>query len=642
LSRKQRRLAVIMFTDVAGYTALGQRNESASLALLDAQRKLIRPILRKHSGREVKTVGDAFLVEFLNALDAVRCAYDIQRTTREFNVALPAERRLHLRIGLHLGDVTRSPGDIQGDAVNIASRIESLAEDGGVCMTRQVYDQVQNKFELPLDSIGSKSLKNVTQPMEIFKMILPWEGVQNPSAQLDPSRIAVLPFSNVSPDPNDSYLADGITEEIISTLSGVKELNVVARTSVMGYKGTTKKVRQIGSELDAGSILEGSFRKVGNRIRVTTQLIDVNSDRHVWAQSYDRSLDDVFAVQTDIAKQVSEALRIRIPSKELDRMERRPTASTEAYSLFLRGRYFLNRRGIEDLIKARDYFEQAIREDPNFALAYVGLADSREVLAGWDRDPGENREKARLAVARALELDQGLAEAHATQGLLLRSDLSLREAEDELRKAIRFKPSYAFAHMWYGQLLIGLLRWDEAFEHVEKALELDPLSQMISRAYARYHELKRDYPKAVELYKKAVELDPNLATTHFELARVYNEMKMFEEGKREMEVGFGLHQMVSPPLKRSEAMTAYWQKDKETVRRLLPELEAHVGEPLIDELLIAGLYFFLRELDKGFEWLEKSYARKDAGLIFIRVDEQFDDVRSDPRFSNLVTRLGLD
>ena len=294
-----------MFTDMTGYTALGQHDESLSLALVEEQRKMLRPVFKRHGGREVKTMGDAFLVEFSNALESVRCAYDAQRASREFNISRPREKRLTLRIGLHLGDVVESDGDISGDAVNVASRIQSEVEDEGVCLTRQVYDHVQNKFELPLKSIGIRSLKNVRTPIEVYKIELPWEREQMYQAgQVDHNRIAVLPFASFSPDPKDSYFADGITDEIISTLSGVSGLNVISRTSVMGYKGTAKKVKEIGNELGVGSVLEGSFRKAGKTIRVTAQLIGVGDEQHLWAQSYDRNLDDVFAVQTDIARQV--------------------------------------------------------------------------------------------------------------------------------------------------------------------------------------------------------------------------------------------------------------------------------------------------------------------------------------------------
>lgn len=267
-----------MFTDMAGFTALGQKSESLSLTLLDEQRKLVRPVITRHSGTEIKTIGDAFLVEFSSALDAVRCAYDIQRAVHEFNISLSPEQRLHIRIGIHLGDVIESSDefgkkDLSGDAVNIASRIEPLSEIGGVCLTRQVYDQVHNKFELPLASIGLKNLKNVMSPVEIYKMEMPWSRGErsDSSEQFDTRRIAILPFTNMSPDPNDSFFADGITEEIISTVSSVGGLSVISRTSVMGYKGTTKKLKEIGGELEAGSVLEGA------RIHMSGQRVTIES-----------------------------------------------------------------------------------------------------------------------------------------------------------------------------------------------------------------------------------------------------------------------------------------------------------------------------------------------------------------------------
>src|SRR2546427_10198847 len=272
-----------MFTDMVGYTALGQRHESRSLALVEEQRRLIRSILSKHNGREVKTIGDAFLVEFLSAMDAVRCAYDIQRTTREFNISEPVEHKLHLRIGVHLGDVVESQGDISGDAVNVASRIESLADSGGVCLTRQVYDQVQNKFELPMTSLGPKSLKNVDSSVEVNKMVMPWDDARaNAPSGHDTKRIAILPFANISPDPADEYFADGMTDELIADLSKIGGIRVVARTSAMRFKGEKTTANQIGQELKIGSLIEGSVRKSKNRVRITVQLIDTQSEEQLW------------------------------------------------------------------------------------------------------------------------------------------------------------------------------------------------------------------------------------------------------------------------------------------------------------------------------------------------------------------------
>ncbi len=526
-----------MYTDLVGYTALGQRNESLSLMLVDGQRKIIRPILKKHYGNEIKTMGDAFLVEFPSALDAVRCAYDIQRNVREYNISQPDDRRIQLRIGIHLGDVVSSQGDISGDAVNVASRIVGLAEDGGVCMTRQVYDQVQNKFELPLTSLGTKSLKNVSSAVEVFRMTMPWEQKTRHSGGLDQKRIAVLPFANMSPDPNDEYFADGITDEIISTVAGISNLSVISRTSVMGYKGTTKRVGEIGRELEVGSVLEGSFRKAGNKIRITAQLIDVASDRHLWAQTFDRQLDDVFAVQSDIAKNVAEALRVKILSPEMHRIRKKPTESSRAFTLYLKGRSFLNKRGLEDTRKAAKLFERAIKADPHFALGYVGLADCHELLSvNWGVERQANHLKASKMVTKALELDPELAEAHASKALVLSSDFDFRGAERQYRRAIELKPSYAPAHMWYGQLLRSEQRWSDSIEHLEKAVELDPLSLVINLNLAHYYDSRRDYRKALQVYKQAIALSPASPFGREALAFVYGRLKMFDEAKRELDM----------------------------------------------------------------------------------------------------------
>jgi adenylate cyclase len=634
-----------MFTDMVGYTALGQRDESLSLALVDEQKKLLRPVFNRHKGREVKTMGDAFLVEFGNALDAVRCAYDVQRASREFNISQPREQRIILRIGLHLGDVVESHGDISGDAVNIASRIQSLAEDGGVCVTRQVYDQVQNKFDLPLKSIGSRSLKNVRAPLEVYRMVLPWEKEPGTSAaQLDATRVAVLPFANMSPDPGDSYFADGITEEIISTLSGVSGLNVISRTSVMGYKGTTKRVKEIGNELEAGSVLEGSFRKAGNRIRVTAQLINVRDDRHVWTQSYDRNLDDVFGVQSDIAKQVSDSLRVKILAPEIHRIERKPTESSKAYSLYLHGRYHLNKRTIEDINRAAEYFAQSVKEDARFALGHAGLADCCELLASnYGIDVSANHERAKLEVSSALDLDEDLAEAHATLGLILHHDYQFVPAEREFKNGIELKPSYATAHQWYFHVLKTELRWDEALREIEKAVELDPFSQVINLNHAMYYHSRREYDKALELDKKAIELDPKNAAGHLQLGGTLAKMGRLDDAERECRAGVELFHPPPYVIKRIDALIAFFGDDKEEVRRLLPVLEEDVGKPMAASAWeIAGYRIFLGEVDTGFEWLEQSYSRKEPDLLDIGFDETFDNLRRDPRYQSLLKRLGIE
>jgi TolB-like protein len=630
-----------MYTDMVGYTALGQRNEALSLALVEEQRKLIRPILSRHNGREIKTIGDAFLVEFLNALDAVRCAYDIQRATREFNISLPAERRIHLRVGLHLGDVVESQGDISGDAVNVASRIEPLAEDGGVCLTRQLYDQVESKFDLPMESIGPKTLKNVKAAVEVYKVVMPWE--QQPTKGeivLPGDRIAILPFRNMSPDPNDEYFADSITDEIITTVSGISGLSVISRTSAMVYKGASKRLGEIGRELGVGSILEGSFKKAGNRIRVTTQLIDVAQDKHLWAQNYDRNLDDVFEVQSDVAKQVAEALRVRILSQEKERMEKKPTENTAAYTLYLKGRYLLNKRGIENIKKAAELFVQATEEDPGFALGYVGQADCRLYLRGLDPSTMDaDLQNAGTLVAKALELDPELAEAHTTKGTVLMEEYRPRQAEEEFRKAIELNPNYASARQWYSWALMTMLKWGEALAQSEKAVELDPLTpaNIWSVAHVCYH--RGDYGRGLELVKRMAALDPDYPGLHFYLLLFYGALNMPDEAKREAEAWVELRPSVRTA---AECFLALTNDDKETLRRLLPEWAAHFQESGFGAYFIAAAYVFLGENDKGFEWLEQSYSRREGDIMEVTNEQVFNSVRTDPRYLDLMKRLGLE
>ena len=645
LSQGERRLAAIMFTDIVGYTSLTQGNEAAAMELLEEHRKVVRPFLPKHDGKEVKTMGDAFLIEFASALEAVRCAFDIQQSLMEMGSGRLPERRIQIRVGIHVGDVIHSQSDVYGDAVNLASRIEPLAQPGGICVSEQVYYQVKNKFELPLESLGRKELKNVAEPVEVYRVVLPWEKGRVGREGLDSRRLAVLPFANFSPDANDGYFADGITEEIISTVSGISGISVISRTSVMGYKGTTKKVDEIGKELKVGSVLEGSFRKAGNRIRVTAQLIDVAGDRHVWAQNYDRDLDDVFAVQSDVARQVSEALRVRILSPEDERIGRKPTENTAAYTMYLKGRSYWNLRGtnnaMENVTKALECFRQSVKEDPRFALGYVGEADCYHKLCEFGGSLLENLQQSEAQVDRALELDSDLAEAHATKATVLSSRRDYAGAENEFKRAIALKPGYASAHHWYFLMLHDQLRWDEALEQIQKAAELDPLSPIICYLIGHYYYDRRDYPRALEQYKRAVELGGS--SIRWVLAETYGRMKLFEDMKREFAAAVEAMKPFDPIAEVSgECYTAYFTGDKETVRKLLPEVEARYGMLYGPRALnIASLNFFLGEDERGFEWLERSFSEviPSFGASDMRVDVEMERLKDDPRYTSLVRRL---
>jgi adenylate cyclase len=525
-----------MYTDMIGYTALGQRNESLSLALLEEQRRLIRPILLRHYGREVKTMGDAFLVEFSSALDAVRCAYDIQRAAHEFNISLPSEQKVHLRVGVHLGDVVESQGDISGDAVNVASRIEPLAEDGGVCISRQVYDHVQNKFELPLTNIGARALKNVGVPMEVYKMVMPWEGeASKQSGRLDKRRIAVLPFANMSPDPNDAYFADGMTEELITALSKVGELTLVARTSVMQYRNSAKRASTIAQELNTGTLIEGSVRKATNKVRITVQLLDGETENHLWAESYDRDLNDIFEIQSDVAKQVSDMLRVRLLPSEEREIGKKPTLSREAYILYLKGRHYWNERTPQSLRLAVEYFEKAIGQDSSFALAYAGLADCYIVLSDQeDITPMECAIKTKSFAEKALELDPSLAEAHAALGSAYTYQFwDWRRAELEFKRSIDLNPKYPTARQWYGKYLSFTGRFNEALKQHMKARELDPFSLIININLAEALVEAGRYSEGIEQAKKTLALNPDFAIGHYETGQFYVSGSEFEKAVNE-------------------------------------------------------------------------------------------------------------
>jgi len=634
-----------MFTDMVGYTALAQRDESLSLAIVEEQRDLVRPILSRHNGREVKTMGDAFLVEFSSALAAVRCAYDIQRATRDRNIALPEESRILLRIGIHLGDVVESQGDISGDAVNLASRIEPLAEPGGVCLTRQVYDQVVNKVELPLSSVGMKALKNVDAPVEVFRMTMPWEETKASSGQeRERQRIAVLPLANLSPDRADEYLADGMTEELIMSLSGVRELTVVARTSVMRYKGSPKGASEIGRELNVGTLVEGSVRKAGIRVRVTVQLIDTGSEGHLWAQSYDRQLDDIFEIQSEIAEKVAKELRIQLLESEKLRLEVRPTTDAEAYTLYMKGRHFWNDRSDEGIRKAIAYFEHAIEKDPKFALGYSGLADCYAVMARNSQAEFEPAfQKAKEYAAKALALDDGIGETHAALGnILLYYDRDWSRSEAEFLRAIDLKPNYATAHQWYSHLLGQQRRFPEAGKEILTALRLDPFSPVINMNAAAWYYYDRQFDKAVELCKKAREMDANFSGIYGTsgIIQAYAMKGAWEEALNEVDaLGTTTHRVREEKLMRAYVFAAMG-RDSES-RELLKQVEPEYRVENINPYIIALVYFVLKDDESGFKWLETSYRLHDGALNLVGIDFELDRLRSDPRYLSILERIGL-
>lgn len=313
-----RRLAAIMFTDMVGFTSIAQRDEDAAFRLLEEHRSLLRPLFAEHGGRVIKTMGDGFLVEFPSALESVRCAQKIQDALKSRNSSVDVPEKINLRVGIHVGDIVDRGDDIVGDAVNVASRIEPLADPGGICVSEQVIDQIRNKLPVTWQQVVAPYLKNVEFPSRIFRLDASVEGATTPSVPKEPGsyvRVAVLPFASMSADPADEFFADGLTEEMITYLSRGTGLRVVARTSVMQYKGILKGIREIGRELAVGSILEGSVRRSKNMIRISVQLIDAGTEEHLWVSRFDRELTDILAIQDEIAKSVSKVLQGKLVTR---------------------------------------------------------------------------------------------------------------------------------------------------------------------------------------------------------------------------------------------------------------------------------------------------------------------------------------
>ena len=637
----ERRLAAIMFTDLVGYTAMAQRNESLALELLERHNTLLRSVVKQRRGREVKTVGDAFLLEFGSALEAVLCAIEIQSVLNEQNKLVGGAERILVRIGIHVGDVVHRGGDVFGDAVNIASRIVSFAEQGGICISGQVYAQVVNKLEYPLIKISAQSLKNVEQRIDLYRVVLE-PGVDAPHKSSKAwSRVAVLPFANISPDPRDGYFADGLTEEMISALSEVKGLRVIARTSVNHYKETSKTVAQIGSELGVAFVLEGSVRKAGNKVRVGAQLIDVESQEHIWSNQYDRNLNDIFSIQSDIAKKVADSLEVTLLKGERARIERKDTESTVAYVAYLKGRTLLHDRSEKAIKGAKEQFELAVREDAGYSKAYSGLADTYMILGDYLFSPfPSSLEEAKKHIRKALELDPNLAEARVSLANYLMYNYDFVGSENEFRRAIELNPSYASAHHWFAGTLDQLGKIDEAFAEVMLAEELDPLSSAIALSALYRFILTRTFDEALKRIRKLSEIDPEgplvaeaWMAYHF-VRKEWNDAllylkRMIEADPDDPYLDMDLAYIHAVTGKRNEALL------------LVEKLKAVPESARIKGNFLAFVYAGLGDLDECFRWLDYAYDRREIFIGWFRRYPLLENVRSDKRFGELLKRARL-
>jgi adenylate cyclase len=485
-----------MFTDLVAFTRLAQRDEEVALRLRTEHQSLLRPLFASHAGREVKTTGDGFLVEFSSAIESVRCAVEIQEAVAKRNSLLSSAERIVLRVGIHVGDVVGDGDDIVGDAVNVASRIEPLAEPGGICVSGSVFDHVRNKLQFPLEKIGSRELKNVEYPVDIYRIVLSGDATRPRPKEVDSSnlRLAVLPFASMSPDPNDDYFADGLTDELITQISRIPSLRVVARTSVLRYKASPKSLREVAQDLGVQLVLEGSVRKAGHDVRITVKLVDSNSEDHLWSSSYDRPLKDIFAIQDDIAGKVATSISAHVSQRRGEKSHppvhgALDTQDMDAYISFLHGRKLMSEKTSEETIRqALAFFEEAVRRDPQFARARVGIAECSLWLANEGAMPyPDSIRRGREELAKALELNDALAEGHSVLAGMLLGDDDLSGSEREARRAMELNPSLSDPYRWLAQLAAGAGRIDETVRLLETAQQLDPVDvnilAFLGRAY---------------------------------------------------------------------------------------------------------------------------------------------------------------
>jgi adenylate cyclase len=481
-ARVERRLAAILAADVAGYSRLMGVDEEGTLAALKAcRRELIDPKISEHRGRMVKTTGDGALIEFASAVDATRCAMEIQHAMAERNASIPEDRRVEFRIGINVGDIIIDEGDIYGDGVNIAARVESLASRGTICISDNAYQQVKGKLTLNASDMGEQQLKNIAEPVHVYRVELGGESTTQPTASTlsfpDTPSIAVLPFQNMSGDVEQDYFCDGLVEDIITTLSKVAGLRVIARNSSSVYKGRSVDVREAAKQLGVRYILEGSVRKSGNRIRVTAQLIDAKDGTHLWAERYDRAVDDIFAIQDEITLVVATEMQVKLTEGEQARLRYTTTNNVEAWTYWVQGlSHFRQPVTKEKFGPARLCWEKALALDPtsaplNAMLGFMHYVDAR---FGWWDDHETALGKTRAYADRALELDPKNADAYTTSSLELMMKGRYDEAVEHAKRAVQLAPGSADVATFACFVLASSGYPEEALAQIERAMNLSP------------------------------------------------------------------------------------------------------------------------------------------------------------------------
>lgn len=653
----KRKLAAIMFTDMVGYTALMQKDESKARELIQRHRELMKPHVEKHGGEILQFVGDGTFCTFDSAIEAVNAALEIQYVFK-------LEDEMSLRIGIHVGDVVVEGDEVYGDGVNVASRIEPLAEPGGICVTDKVYDNLKNQQGMKITSLGEKELKNVEESLKIYSIkaasadesgkstidsteehltdkkkfvymavaavviiflsiwLLPLfeSGDRVLEASGEIRSIAVLPLDNLTNDPDQEYFSDGMTEALIADIAKIRSLKVISRTSVMRYKGTEKSLPEIAKELNVDAILEGSVMHAEGDVRITVQLIRAATDEHLWSDSYTDKLENIMSLQSKIARAVAKEIKLTLSPEEELKLSSNKKIIPEAHEAYLRGKHFWNKRTTDDILKALEFYKTAVEADPTYALAYIGEAESYSLLHEYAGFPSQDTyPKAVAAAKKALEFDPTLGEAHISIAYAyLEHYWDWEKAEEEFKLGLKLNPNYATGHQWYGEFLLRMGRFEEAMKEIKIGRELDPLSMIIHIIEAWGYRMSGNIEKAIEVMQNVTIFYPESPVPHFHFA-YYNRFGGNDEiAIKSYLKGLKLIDISTEDIETFK--TAFKTDGWYGVDLLILEQDIKDG---VISTYIAGDYIRLGEYEKAIDWLEKGYEERDYWMSSIQFHPLF-------------------
>ncbi len=630
---EDRHHAAIMFTDIVGYTALMGKDEDSAFDMLRRNHSLHQNLIEKHNGKLIKEIGDGTLASFPLASNAVRCAIDIQKESKDQNIPL--------KIGIHEGEMVFTGSDIIGDSVNIASRLQEEAQEGCINISASVYRDIKNKADIKTKFLDEKTFKNVDEPIKIYKVISEdyekEDKTEMSTTKDSQSSIVVLPFINMSDDPSQEYFCDGITEEIINALCHVGSIKVIARTSAFMFKGKHLDAREIGKTLDVDTLLEGSVRKAGNRLRITAQLIKVADGSHIWSEAYNRELEDIFAIQEEISLAIVENLKIRLLGKEKVAIEKRHTENLQAYNLYLKGSYCATLLTAEGNQEASEYFEQALKLDPNYALPYYGLANlTYSGLVFGSIPPNEGYPKIKTYLQKALDKDNTVAEPHALMSSFeLFYNWNWEAAEKECIKALQLNSNSAPSHNFYSFYLTMAKRDEEAIKEAELAVELDPLSSFFNTWHGAALLYAHQYDKGIEVLQKTVKMYPSDWLALYHLGHTYEAKSMVREAMEEYEKVLQLsnwHGAVS-----NLATSYYLIGEKEKAEKLYNNLEQRSKKEYVPPTALYSYQLVKGDMDQAYKWLQKAIIERDYFLIWYTVcHTKGHTIPDEPRFKALI------